>query len=100
MDDISQLAPLFNKVQLQNYQSSNPRNASNELVIYEDNPGRHINIIGFLRENRYFFLTQRYAAKFKYGNDLYDFTVFDLWSEKEMYVFSYSLLKVIAETSK
>jgi hypothetical protein len=26
--------------------------------------------------------------------------VFDLWSEKEMYVFSYSLLKVIAETSK
>jgi hypothetical protein len=98
MDNISQLGSLFKKVQ---YRTSNiPRDAANEFLVYEDKPDRHVRIGRFKRKDVYFFLTQRYAAKFKDEDDFYDFTVFDLWNEKEMYVFSCILFKYISGTSK
>jgi hypothetical protein len=90
MDDITQLDPLFKEVRnpilngvKRDYPNSESPSFSN-LLMYKDKPNRDINIIGFLREGYYFFLTQRYIAKFKSEAIFYGFTLFDLWNEEEM----------------
>jgi hypothetical protein len=94
MDDIRQLASLFNKVRRQfakdvchDYRSLNSsRNVADELVVYDNKPDRDIKIRTCIKEDKYIFLTTRYVAKFKCEDTFYDFIVFDLRSEKEMYV--------------
>jgi hypothetical protein len=83
MDDISELIPFSRLRQLRARDVSrhiNQCSSSDTLPIHEG----LISIFKHITIRHYFVLNQRCVAKLNYNDTKYDFTVLDLWSEKEM----------------
>jgi hypothetical protein len=85
MDNISDLIPFARLRQLSVRDVSShidPSSNFDNLLIYEGS----ISIGTYITDREYFPLNKRYVAKLHHKPEdaFYEFTVFDLWSEKEM----------------
>jgi hypothetical protein len=91
MDDISDLIPFSQLRQLRARDVSSRIDqspSSNNLLIYEGLVDINAFYYRYIMKHKYFPLNQRYIAKlnhkFRTRDAFYEFTVFDLWGEKEM----------------
>jgi hypothetical protein len=91
MDNIDKLIPFSQLCQLRARSVSgriDQSSKSDNLLIYDGLMNTMAFYTDNIRQHSYFLLNQRCVAKLNqepdFQNDFYQFTVFDLWSKKEM----------------
>jgi hypothetical protein len=91
MNDISELIPFSRLRQISArgvFGSTDRSLSSDNLLIYKGLVDKKTRYYEYIFEHYYFPLNQRCFAKLNYEpgmeDSFYEFTVFDLWSEKEM----------------
>jgi hypothetical protein len=89
MDPITQLPSRIARLRIRDVSSRiNQRSDSDNLLIYKGLIDKKRPADIYITEHNYFLLNQRYVAKLHHEPGIkdafYEFTVFDLWSEKEM----------------